>query len=93
MKEEIQAEALTKDLEGFARFLRYSAASAWQFLDFTRLAAEANIKRASSVRFFEVLEDTLIAIRRDAFAKSERRRLIQHPRYFFRYRSVEWGIR
>lgn len=92
LKEEIQAEALTKDLEGFARFLRFSAASAGQFLDFTRLASEANIKRASSIRFFEVLEDTLIAIRCDAFAKSERRRLIQHPRYFFFDTGVLNGV-
>lgn len=83
LKEEIQAEALTKDLEGFARFLRYCAASAGQYLDLSRLAAEAQIKRASAIRFFEILEDTMIAIRCDAFAKSERRRLVQHPRFFF----------
>jgi predicted AAA+ superfamily ATPase len=34
-------------------------------------------------RFYEILEDTLLAHRLDAFAKSERRRLVQHPRHFF----------
>ncbi len=92
LKEEIQAEALTRDLEGFARFLRYCAAAAGQYLDMTRLAAEAHIKRASAIRFFEILEDTLLAFRCDAFAKSERRRLIQHPRFFFFDNGVLNGI-
>jgi predicted AAA+ superfamily ATPase len=92
LKEEIQAEALTRDLEGFARFLRYCAAASGQYLDMTRLAAEAQVKRASAIRFFEILEDTLIAFRCDAFAKSERRRLIQHPRFFFFDNGVLNGI-
>jgi len=83
LQEEVQAEALTKDLPGFARFLRFCAASSGQYLDLSRLAAEAQVKRASAIRFCEILEDTLIAFRCEAFAKSERRRLIQHPRLFF----------
>jgi predicted AAA+ superfamily ATPase len=92
LKEEIQAEALTRDLEGFARFLRFCAATAGQYLDMTRLATEAQIKRASVMRFFEILEETLIAFRCEAFAKSERRRLIQHPRFFFFDNGVLNGI-
>jgi predicted AAA+ superfamily ATPase len=92
LKEEIQAEALTRDLEGFARFLRYCAAASGQYLDMTRLAAEAQVKRASAIRFFEILEDTMLAFRCDAFAKSERRRLIQHPRFFFFDNGVLNGI-
>jgi predicted AAA+ superfamily ATPase len=92
LKEEIQAEALTRDLEGFARFLRYCAAASGQYLDMTRLAAEAQIKRASAMRFFEILEDTLLAFRCDAFAKSERRRLVQHPRFFLFDNGVLNGI-
>lgn len=92
LKEEIQAEALTRDLEGFARFLRYCSAAAGQYLDMSKLASEAQIKRASAIRFFEILEDTLIAIRCDAFAKSERKRLVQHPRYFFFDNGVLNGV-
>jgi predicted AAA+ superfamily ATPase len=58
----------------------------------TRLATEAQIKRASAIRFFEILEDTLLAFRCDAFAKSERRRLIQHPRFFLFDNGVLNGV-
>ncbi len=83
LKEEIQAEALTRDIEGFSRFLFVIAAEAGKFLDLSKLGASAGISRQSAVRYFEILEDTLVLRRCDAFRKSERRRLIQSPRFFF----------
>ena len=92
LKEEIQAEALTRNIEGFSRFLHVAAACAGSFLDLSKLASEAGIARQSAVRLFEILEDTLIVRRSEAFAKSERRRLVQHPRYFFFDTGVLNGV-
>lgn len=83
LKEEIQAEALVRDIEGFSRFLKTAASRAGEFMDMTKLASEAQVKRLSAIRYFEILEDTLIVERVEAFTKSDRRRLIQHPKYFF----------
>lgn len=83
LKEEVQAEALTKNIEGFSRFIHVVAAEATKFLDFSKLASEAMIPRQSAVRYFEILEDTLIVKRCEPFAKSLRKRLIQHPKFFF----------
>jgi predicted AAA+ superfamily ATPase len=83
LKEEIQAEALTRNIEGFARFLYVAAACAGRFLDLSKLANEALVARQTAVRFFEVLEETLVVNRADPFATSDRRRLLRHPRYFF----------
>jgi predicted AAA+ superfamily ATPase len=83
LKEEVQAEALTRNMEGFARFLSVCAEYAGRFLDLAKLAADAQIARQSAVRYFEILEDCLIVQRLSPFAKSARRRLVQHPRYYF----------
>jgi predicted AAA+ superfamily ATPase len=83
LKEEVQAEALTRNLEGFARFLSVCAEYAGQFLDLSKLATDAQIARQTAVRYFEVLEDCLIVQRLAPFAKSARRRLVQHPRFYF----------
>ena len=83
LKEEVQAEALTRNLEGFARFLSVCAAYAGQFLDLSKVAADSQIARQTAVRYFEVLEDCLIVNRLAPFAKSARRRLVQHPRFYF----------
>ncbi|NDE17130.1 ATP-binding protein [bacterium] len=83
VREEVQAEALTRNLEGFSRFLFVAASRATDFLDYAKLANTSSITRQSAIRFFEILEETLIVHRCDAFAKSGKRRLVQHPRYFF----------
>lgn len=83
LKEEIQAENLTRNLEGFARFLSVTAEWSGRFLDLSKMAAAAQIARQSAVRYFEVLEDCLIIHRTNPFSKSLTRRLVQHPRFYF----------
>lgn len=82
LNEEIKAEALTKNLEGFTRFLFNLATESSKFLDLTKVSKMVAVPRQTTQRFFEILEDTLIVQRLGAFAKSEKRRLIQHPRFF-----------
>lgn len=83
LKEEVQAEALTKNIEGFSRFIYVAGAEVTHFLDLSKLASEASIPRQTAVRYFEILEDTLIIHRCEPFSKSTRKRLIQHPKFFF----------
>lgn len=83
LKEEIQAEALTRNIEGFSRFLFVAAAEAGKFLDLSKLASDAAIPRETAMRYFEILEETLIIRRCEPFRKSDRRRLTRSPRFFF----------
>lgn len=83
LNEEIKAEALTKNIEGFTRFLFCLAADAGKYLDLTKISKTVAVPRQTVQRYFEILEDTLIVKRVAAFAKSEKRRLIQHPRFYF----------
>ncbi|MBI2605328.1 MAG: ATP-binding protein [Deltaproteobacteria bacterium] len=83
LKEEIQAEALTRNLEGFSRFFEIAASRNGDFIDFSKFASQASIERTSAQRYFEILCDTLIVEPVVPFTKSARRRLIQHPKYYF----------
>lgn len=83
LKEEIQAEALTRNIEGFSRFLFCLAARNSDFLDMSKLSSDAAVPRKTANRFLEILEETLLVHRVEAFSKSNYRRLIQHPRLFF----------
>lgn len=84
LKEEIQAESLIRNLEGFVRFMSVAALHSGSLLDFSKLAKNARIPRQNTVRFFEILEDTLIAQRVDAFDEIESpERVVRKPRYFF----------
>jgi uncharacterized protein len=92
VKEEIQAEALTRNLEGFSRFIFAIAARATLPLDFAKLASQAAITRASAIRFVEILEDTLLVFRVEPFAKQHIRRIVQHPRFCFFDNGVLNGL-
>lgn len=83
LKEEIQAESLTRNLEGFSRFLYIAAQWAGNFVDITQMASEAQISRQSAMRYFEILEETLVVDRCSPFAKNLRKRLVQHPKFYF----------
>ena len=83
LKEEIQAEALTRNLEGFSRFFDVVSSRNGDFIDFTKFASQAQIEKTSAKRYFDIMCDTLILYPLEAFTQSRRRRLIQHPKYYF----------
>lgn len=83
LKEEVQAEALTRNLEGFSRYFEVIASRSGDFADFTKFSSLAMIERTAARRYFDVLVDTLILESVPAFAKSLKSRLIQHPRFYF----------
>lgn len=92
LKEEVQAESLTRNLEGFARFLHATGEWSGHHFDISKLASAAQVARQSVARYMEVLEDTLIVRRVDPFTRSEVRRFVQHPKYYFFDGGVRNGL-
>ncbi len=60
LKEEIKAEALVRDLPGFARFLEVAALYHGQIVNMSAIARESQISRNSVREFFSILEDTML---------------------------------
>ncbi len=83
LREEIQAEAIVQNLQGFSRFLNEAAISAGQILDYSKISRRAKISRTTCVRFFEILQDTLMVDRCDSYAEAEQVDFISHPRFYF----------
>ncbi|MDZ4678453.1 MAG: AAA family ATPase [Oligoflexia bacterium] len=93
LKEEIKAEALTRNIESFARFLNESVLSVAQFMDLTKIAKKAKISRHAIPRYFEILEDTLIGYRVFPFAPlAESEDLIRHPKFYLFDNGVYNGM-
>jgi len=83
LKEEIQAEALTRNLPGFMRFLNVLAEKSGQILDFTKISNQSKVSRTSVVRFIEIIEDTLLGSRLEVFALATEADIIKHPKFYF----------
>ena len=82
LKEEIQAEALTRNLEGFGRFIMSAAQQSGLVLDFSKLAKQARIERKICSRFYEILEDTLIVTRLEVFDRTSAD-VTKRPKFYF----------
>lgn len=63
LKEEIQAEALTRNLAGFARSLPVTALYNGQVINVTSAARDAEVERKTFDGYLQILEDTLLVQR------------------------------
>ena len=83
LKEEIVAEALTRNIPSFSRFLEAAALSNGEVLNYTNIACECGVTSPTVKDYFQILEDTLIGRQLPAFRKKKKRRLITSPKFFF----------
>lgn len=82
LREEIQAEALVRDLGGYARLLDVVAAASGRILSLQSLSQDVGVAYETARRYVEVLEDTLVLHRVPAFAGPEPSRLMVHPKLY-----------
>lgn len=82
LREEIQAEALVRNLGGFARFLDIAAAQSGDILNYSAVGRDAGLPVRTVQEYFQILEDTLIGYRLEPWRKSSRARLAGHPRFY-----------
>ncbi|MGA7993018.1 MAG: ATP-binding protein [Thermoanaerobaculia bacterium] len=80
LKEEIQAEALARNLPGFARFLPIVALCHGQTVNVSSLARDCGVSRTTVGGYLDILEDTLLAFRLPAFESRLRVRERRHPK-------------
>jgi len=82
LREEIQAEAVVRNLGGFARFLDVAASQCGEILNYTAVGRDVALATRTVQEYFQVLEDTLLGFRLEAWSRSPRARLVKHPRFY-----------
>ena len=82
LREEIQAEALVRNVGGFSRLLDLMAASSGRILNVQAMRRQAGLGYETARRYIEVLEDTLVMFRVPAWSGSSRSSAVGHPRLF-----------
>lgn len=82
LKEEIAAEALTRNIPSFSDFLHVAALTSSELLNYTNVARECGISAKTVRSYFEILEDTYLGFRVPPWRKSKRRRLIETEKFY-----------
>lgn len=93
LREEVQQEGLTRNLQAFARFLEAASFSQGSTLNISEVARDCNVNRKLAEEYFYILEDLLLAYRLPVFSKRAKRRMVSHPKFYFFDTGVYRAIR
>jgi predicted AAA+ superfamily ATPase len=83
LREEVKAEALVRNLDGFQRFLEIAAITSGEMLNYNNVASDCGISANTAKEYFSILEDTLIGYMVPAYTKVAKRNVIQASRFYF----------
>jgi len=81
IKEEIQAEALTRNIGPFQRFLSIAAQSNAQVMEFANISRDCAVPASTVKGFYQILEDTLLGRFLWPLDRNERKK--SRPKFYF----------
>jgi predicted AAA+ superfamily ATPase len=82
LREEVQQEALTRNLASFSRFLRIAALMNAQVVNVANIARESEVPRPTVQRYFDILVDTLVGVWLPAWQPRLKVRETAHPKFY-----------
>ncbi|MDX2020440.1 MAG: DUF4143 domain-containing protein [Deltaproteobacteria bacterium] len=83
IREEVQAEALTRNIGAFARFLEVAARQNGQVTNTSNVSRDAQVARQTVQGYFDVLVDTLLGFWLPAWKLKRATKLVAHPKFYF----------
>ncbi|MEW5906640.1 MAG: AAA family ATPase [Elusimicrobiota bacterium] len=83
LKEEIAAEAVSRNVPGFARFLEAAAFSNGEVVNYNNIASDCGVSGPTVKNYFQILADTLLGRFVPSFRKNPKRRVILAPKFYF----------
>ncbi|MBI5623607.1 MAG: ATP-binding protein [Elusimicrobia bacterium] len=81
VKEEIQTEALTRNVGAFQRFLEIAIQSNAQVIEFSNISRECAVPASTVKEYYSILEDTLLGDFLWPWDRSERKKA--RPKFYF----------
>ena len=82
LQEEIRAEALTRSIGGFSRFLEIAARQNGQVTNVSAISRDAAVSRSTVQNYFEILIDTLIGTWLPAWKLKRSTKQVAHPKFY-----------
>lgn len=83
LKEEIQDEAVVRQLASFNRFLDIAAQCDGEMVNYTNVAQDCGVSAVTVKEYFNILEQTLIGYMVPAFTLSKKRRALTTSRFYY----------
>lgn len=88
LKEEVWAEHLIRKIEPFRKFLEVAAQHNTRIVNYTKIAKIIGVDPKTVQTYFQILEETYLAILLEPYARSIRQQVHAAPRFYF----IDTGI-
>lgn len=83
LQQEIMAEALSRNLSSFTRFLEVAALSDGEMVNYNNIASDCGVSAVTVKEYFSILEETLVGFMLPAYTKVRQRRVIKAPKFYY----------
>ena len=83
LSEEIRAEALTRNLLSFTRFMEISAQCSGEMIVYKNIAQDCGVSANTVKEYFQILEQTMIGYLIPGFTATSKRRAISAPKFYY----------
>ena len=83
LQQEIEAEALSRNLRAFGRFLEVAALTDGEMVNYNNIATDCGVSANTIKAYFDILQETMIGYMIPAFRNVQKRRLIKAPKFYF----------
>lgn len=83
LREEIKAEALVRNLQGFQNFLDVAVAQYAEQVNFSAVSRDCQVALSTVKEYYSILEDTLIGFFLYPHGRSSRKRMSRQPKFYF----------
>lgn len=93
LNEEIYEEAAIRNLPAFTRFLEFAGHENGNTLNYSAISMQLGISSNTVREYFQILEDTLLGFCLMPYAKSHRRRIVKHPKFYFIDTGLVFALR
>ncbi|MFZ4394964.1 MAG: ATP-binding protein [Kiritimatiellia bacterium] len=82
IQEEVRAEALTRNIGGFSRFLEIAARQNGQVTNVSGIARDAAVSRQTVQNYFDIMVDTLLGQWLQPWKLKRATKQVAHPKFF-----------
>lgn len=82
LQEEIAAEALTRNVPAFSRFLDIVGMTNGEIVNYQSIASECGVTAPTVREYYQILVDTLIGVHVPAYRRRRKRRIVAAPKWY-----------
>lgn len=83
LTEEVQQEAVIRNIGLFTHFLSVASFSQGEVINYTSIAREVGTTRQTITNYFDILEDLLIAIQLPVFKRRAQRAMVAQSKFYY----------